>query len=439
MTYILSDDYRDRIGSALAINCCQFGFFLQKHPRSGCDVHEHKGWMGKLTDLDPEKKLRDTVIPGTHDSASVTISKWSLFSGVGICQNITIREQLHRGARYLDVRIGGNPESKSVQDVFICHGILKGGVYARIIDEIDEFITEYSGEFVILEVTYESDHKMSPEQRVGVFRLISDKFGDRIISNDDLKSWFRLQKVTLGDIKRRSKNLLLLIHDRICGFSCNGCVYDDCTVANDFNCHKNARLMKNKWHNTQCTTQLLENNEKFLRDNAQSEDFIVNSQFVLTPMPPSGASDALRLLCGVHSLRPVSLVRQLYKKDVLERFLRDRAEENWNVVTLDFINLCTQLCGFLIGLNSPRVLKIIESIVSSQDGKHVDVTKIMNSLVKRGSTLFVLDFQQDLKLEFCEGIFTLKYRFDNDKSELVNVPFDAHSELFVCDSKLYGV
>lgn len=287
---------------------------------------------------------QDTVIPGTHDSASVTISKWSLFSGVGICQNITIREQLHRGARYLDIRIGGNPQSTSIRDVFICHGMLKGGPFTRIIDEIDEFITEYSGEFVILEVTYESDHEMSPEQRVGVFRLLSDKFGHRMISNGDLKSWFKVKKVTLGDIKSRSKNVLLLIHDRICGFSCDGCTYDDCTVANDFHCHKNVCLMKNKWHNTQSTTQLLENNEKFLNDTARSYDFIVNSQFVLTPMPPTGASDAMRLLGGVKSLRPVSLVRQLYKKDVLETFVRDRADNRWNVITLDFIDLCPQLC-----------------------------------------------------------------------------------------------
>lgn len=89
---------------------------------------------------------------------------------------------------------------------------------------------------------------------------------------------------------------------------------------------------------------------------------------------------------------------------------------------------------FLIGLNSSRVLKILEASVSSNDGKHIDVTQMMNALVKRGSTLFILDFQQDLKLEFFEGHLTLTYRFDNDKSELIEVPFYSHSELLVCDA-----
>ena len=53
--------------------------------------------------------------------------------------------------------------------------------------------------------------------------------------------------------------------------------------------------------------------------------------------------DVLGLLFGTKSLRPVSLARELYRKDLLEKYIRDNSEKRWNVVLLDFPDLCPQL------------------------------------------------------------------------------------------------
>lgn len=47
-----------------------------------------------------------------------------------------------------------------------------------------------------------------------------------------------------------------------------------------------------------------------------------------------GAMDVLRLLFGTKSLRPVSLARELYRRDLLESFIRENAEKQYNIVLL---------------------------------------------------------------------------------------------------------
>lgn len=226
MASIIGDDDKvDTVCSALAINCCQFGCFVQNTPRIPC-ASENNEWMTKLTEIAPKKKLRDLVIPGTHDSASSTIAKWRLFSAVGLCQNVTVTEQLQRGARYIDIRIGsGAKESTLMEDVHIVHGILKGGKFSDIVEEVDQFISDNPGEFVVMEVVLEYQRELSPEQRIEVLKLLNTTFGERMISKEDGDSWFKVKEVTLEDLSQKNKNMLLLLHDRICGFSHEGTTY----------------------------------------------------------------------------------------------------------------------------------------------------------------------------------------------------------------------
>eukprot|EP00985_Skeletonema_marinoi_P016129 scaffold8574_cov85-Skeletonema_marinoi.AAC.3 len=146
----------DCLCSALALNCCQFAFLSQKKksspPRyigsSSYPTNNNNDWMSKL---DANKKLRDVVIPGTHNSASSTISKWALFSGVAACQNLTVHQQLNEGARYLDVRICGHKD-----DIVISHGIVKGGKLSDVVDEVGAFLCDNPKEFVIVEIKDET-------------------------------------------------------------------------------------------------------------------------------------------------------------------------------------------------------------------------------------------------------------------------------------------
>ncbi len=351
MSSFVHDDHIDVVCSALAVNCCQFGCFIQNSPRIPCASENHD-WMTKLRENLPSKRLRNLVIPGTHDSASVTISKWSLFAAVGLCQNISVGEQLRRGARYIDIRIGsGVADSILMEDVKVVHGILTGGKFVDILEEVDLFLCDNPGEFVVMEVVLENKRQLTPEQRIKVLKLINSTFGDRMVTKDDDDSWFNLKYVTLGELAEKNKNILVLLHERICGFcheeitfgmsgthcvllsvvfwfvftfiSINNilfttkhqfvtlCVTKDADrVTREFNCHKNENYMRNKWHNTMDPQQILSSNEEFLETYCKHRGKLLNSQFVMTPAF-GGVENVPGLLFGMKSLRPVSLARKV--------------------------------------------------------------------------------------------------------------------------------
>ena len=226
------------------------------------------------------------------------MSKWAPFAAVGICQNVSVLEQLRRGARYLDLRIGGEADSALVDDIVIIHGHLKGAPFPNIVEEIDQFLTDNPGEFVILDVIYDKNkHDMSPEQRIGVFNLLSSTFS-QMITQEDTKSWFKLKKVTLGDLADKQKNVLLMIGGGILDFAYEGTEYDLSTITKEFGCHRNDNCMKNKWHNTAHARTLLESNKTFLEEGMDKRDKFFNSQFVMTPQPPGVSVIALNELSG---------------------------------------------------------------------------------------------------------------------------------------------
>lgn len=330
--YSVMDDTADCMcSSALALNCCQFAFFTPNNKSSPrCCSYYYNDWMSKL---DANKKLRDVVMPGTHNSASSTISKWALFSAVARCQNLQVHEQLLRGARYLDIRINN--------DIHICHGMVKGGTFSDVLNEVNAFLHENENEFLIVEIKDEAPMTLS--QKTRTLQLIQSTFGERMISYSDLQSWFQLTHVTMGDIRKRRKNVLVLISNSFC--------FDH--VAEEFSCHLHSTLLKNKWHNSDETSDLLHSNLTHLRDLTRYDrDFLICNQFVLTPQPPCNTIDAFRLLFGLRSIQPISLVRNLYRnEEILQCSVRDRPGLHWNIVSLDFIDMCEQFVSFLISLN----------------------------------------------------------------------------------------
>jgi hypothetical protein len=339
------DEAADCLCSALALNCCQFALFTHKSSPRCIGSSKNNDWMSKL---DASKKLRDVVIPGTHNSASSTISKWSLFSGVAKCQNMTVYQQLNQGARYLDMRVCGRED-----DIVTCHGIVKGVKLSDVVDEVKAFLCDNQNEFVIVEIKDESP--MTSSQKHLILHLIRSTFGESMISYADLQTWFQLKHVTMNDIRRRQKNVLVLIHNSFC-FARDGISYDMHMLAKEFACHNNSSLLQNNWHNTANASDLLHRNLTHLRQLSRYDrDFLICNQLVLTPQRPRHMVDTMRHLFGVKSLRPISLAKQLYKEeDALHCFVRDRPGLHWNIVSLDFIDRCPQFINFLIAINSSR-------------------------------------------------------------------------------------
>lgn len=74
------------------------------------------GWMGSVAD---NTNLAALSIPGTHDSGART----EPVSGTAKCQNLSIREQLDAGTRFLDIRC------RHIGDAFAIH---HGSIYQNL-------------------------------------------------------------------------------------------------------------------------------------------------------------------------------------------------------------------------------------------------------------------------------------------------------------------
>ncbi len=145
-------------------------------------------WMGKLAD---EKALSLLSIPGSHDSGS----RHSIADVAGICQDLTIEEQLNAGVRFFDIRLRADHN-----DLKVCHGYIDQGLtFSDVRKTFTAFLQNHPSEGIIVSVKAEQE---SAE---------STKTFDELIrwQIDDDSYWYRETSIpdTLGEI--RGKAVLL--------------------------------------------------------------------------------------------------------------------------------------------------------------------------------------------------------------------------------------
>lgn len=96
-------------------------------------------WMGLVDSNTPVKEI---AIPGSHDSATYTMS-W-----VAQCQDLTVYEQLTYGIRYLDLRVEKNSDGK----LYIFHGSARSDILlSTVLADVKKFIGQYKTETIILD------------------------------------------------------------------------------------------------------------------------------------------------------------------------------------------------------------------------------------------------------------------------------------------------
>ena len=139
--------------NSLALNCLQMSCCMPMPASDGSadlfeaitkaveesnddDGHSHAAgsscalkWMDLLSKLEPEKRFRDLLIVGSHNSASYTIHPNKPFSAIGRCQNLPILHQLEEGIRLLDLRVGGKKGNAGSSHVNVWHGSLEVSIH----------------------------------------------------------------------------------------------------------------------------------------------------------------------------------------------------------------------------------------------------------------------------------------------------------------------
>ena len=90
-----------------------------------------------------------------------------------------------------------------------CHGKAKGSSIFDQIRVIDKFIQKHPKEFIILKLKQEG--KMIPGFCKNILcEMIIELFGEKLITQPDRESWFKVHKATIGDLRSRNKNILVV-------------------------------------------------------------------------------------------------------------------------------------------------------------------------------------------------------------------------------------
>ncbi len=112
-------------------------------------------WMSVIRD---DTKLTEITMPGTHDSCARKFHNEDPFgvtSGISKCQNLTIREQLDAGVRFLDVRCEVDASSHSVKTVHGSTDCWNGDNYYYLdfcFQDVYNFLAEHPSETVLISI-----------------------------------------------------------------------------------------------------------------------------------------------------------------------------------------------------------------------------------------------------------------------------------------------
>jgi len=377
----------------------------------------HPDWMGNLVQSRPEICLGYMVIPGSHDSGSYSIESFKAFSAVGRNQNVSVLDQLHRGARFLDLRLAGSGKT-----VNVFHGCLQGTKFERIVNEVKVFCEDFPGEFVIIEIAAEYGRSFCSAQKLSALDILKESLGEKMFQDDKDK----LLKTPVKDLVMKGKQVCVLLHPRFY----EGLDLDADQVSEKYGCFNSDKWMQNRWNNTRSQEQMLEWNLEEVKEESKKGKFL-NNQFVLTP-GVGGAPDIFKLVLGFASLQPVYLANELYKphkkhaSPPLHTFFQEHGEENWNLVSLDFIDLCPAMIGLLVGLNFSEFEIVLATVQYGNPNffrPSMSVTSKVQSHVVRNRALF-LNVGKDFGTNF--GTLTLAYRVI-DKYYSIVIHFDGSS------------
>lgn len=321
-----------------------------------------ENWMTLLSSALAPRLLRNTFIPGSHDSNTYTVNNIKTLMSFGKCQNISVLEQLKIGVRFLDLRYGDGPKAKTLRDK---HGPLKGGDYLIHFAQIKQFLESHPEEVIIINVQQEG--KVEVSNRRHLIRSIYNLLKPHLITKDDLETWFKLETVTFKQIWNTDRRILLFSNPYLweeTGISAETC--SKCGIQDQ------NKMIVSKWHDVNDIDQLLQNNIKCLPLKDENQDKLFCSQFVFTMQ-----RNPLEIANYVFSYTMPTIenfVKRLYESSRLPRYINHNIDKDFNIMLFDLIDHDLSLLKLITVANSVSKLTVHRLFIGSQD-----VTKIFKS------------------------------------------------------------
>lgn len=183
----------------------------QKIAASGC-LRAYPRWINEMLPAIGNKRFRDLVIPGTHDSASynndlpLTALKLPIVKYI-LTQDDTILGQLYHGARYLDIR--PSYYKRFPYKWYVNHGITVQKTMSNVLDQVIEFVKDTNEPVIFGMKEFPVGFKNKNVHRDFV-KYVVDYLEDWVLKPPKNKDpW----KTTINELMKSSKGRVILSYD----------------------------------------------------------------------------------------------------------------------------------------------------------------------------------------------------------------------------------
>ncbi|KAL5279224.1 hypothetical protein ACFFRR_003691 [Megaselia abdita] len=284
----------------------------------------HPTWINDLLPNIGNKRFRDMIIPGTHDSGSYRegfeIPTIELpLTRYALTQDDTILGQLYQGARYLDIR----PAYYKYLPYkwYVNHGITIQHPLVHVLDQVVQFVNE-TGEPVIFGLKEFPMGFEGKDTHRELVRFMVDYFGDHIIRPKNNNPW----RSTLNELMSNKSERIIL-------------AYDDRDIVSEFSDVLFPAVHQN-WGNVRKWKAL----EEYLR-NVSLQDHMRLSDYPVADMAELTPTELDVVLDRLGGLRKMADDVNLNLCDLYENELYPYA----NIISVDFIKgtRITEMAVFL--------------------------------------------------------------------------------------------
>lgn len=146
--------------------------------------YDANNWMSHL---DGKTKLQNVIMPGTHDAATSRVQ----LGFYARCQQYTIKEQLEKGYRYLDIRLRMDGDN---DDLVLCHAfsdctttalpIAKKLRLSNVLEDCYNFLNTNKSETIVFAVKQEYGNEPIAEFEKTLNKTISKNKSNWLLTNE---------------------------------------------------------------------------------------------------------------------------------------------------------------------------------------------------------------------------------------------------------------
>ena len=378
------------------------------------EADNNADWMSHVARHNPGISFNDLKMVETHNAASSYIEERRCLSSVSRTQRLTLKRQLELGIRALDLRFAPLSAESTCSNTFsVQHGMHRGAEFYSIFNDINDFMISYTDEFIVLNFKYEGKSRIAinHSQLSNVIVSIYKAFSDSCLTDDDYNGWFKRGDVSIAELIKTKKRLLITIHRNCLDQMPENRRQDFKQFIRSHNIFFKPEVISSRWHNCEDYSELFQRSSKHILDHVKDHK-LMSTQLILTPK----TSSILKYISCVKSMRVDQNIKVLLKNNRLNRHIRSMStHDTWNYLAMDLVDYMPSKIRFVVGLNFDIDLQIVKAAIYVND-LSIDITDKLASMILKRNSIWILSWLHDVGVKLDRRSYSrldIVYRLDS--------------------------